>query len=144
MDLYCSLSNADIVGNLLAEPPPCDVNHDLSLPGTQGRKTSFEVGQRAFTLPADAIARQAELNRVKKLLIADRLGEKLDRATFHGLHRHRNIGVSRDKDDRQVSAGRREFTLEFETALPRQSHVQHQAAWPLRRLGFEKIGNRGK
>ena len=92
-------------------------------------------------LSTDAITRHAELNSVKKLLIAYWLREELDCATFHGLHRHRNIAVPCVKDDWEFSACRCELTLEFKTALPRQSHVQYQAAGPLWRFGFEKVGN---
>src|ERR1700722_842700 len=33
VDLHCSLGNTDITGDLLAEAPLRDVNHDFSLPG---------------------------------------------------------------------------------------------------------------
>jgi hypothetical protein len=92
-------------------------------------------------LSTDAITRQTALNGVEKFLFAYWLREKLDRATFHGLHRHRNVAVPSDKDDRELSARRRELTLEFKTALSRQSHVKYQAARPRRGLGFEKVGN---
>jgi hypothetical protein len=87
-----------------------------------------EAGQRAFILATDTIARQAELNSVKKILIAYRLREELNRASFHGLHRHRNIAVSCSEDDWEFTARRCELALEFQSALPRKSHVQYHTA----------------
>ena len=125
MDFYRRFGNADITSYLLAKAPPRELNHDFSPPGTQGREALSEVGQRVFILSTDAITRQAGLNSVKKLLIAYWLREELDRATFHGLHRHRNIAVPCDKDDWELAACRCELTLEFKSALPRQPHVQY-------------------
>src|SRR3954464_12978730 len=67
--------------------------------------------------------RQAGLNGVKQLLIAYWLREELDRATFHGLHRHRNIAVPSDKDDWESSTCRCKLSLEFKSALPRQQVI---------------------
>ena len=36
---------------------------------------------------------------------------------------------------------RGELALKIETALPRQSDVEHQAGGAIRRIGLEKIGN---
>jgi len=34
MDLHRRFGNTDIAGDLLAKAPPCDLNHDFSLPWT--------------------------------------------------------------------------------------------------------------
>ena len=34
VDLHRTLGDTNIVGNLLVEAPPCDLNHNFSLPGT--------------------------------------------------------------------------------------------------------------
>jgi len=57
------------------------------------------------------------------------LGEEFHRAGAQGLQPHLFIAMPGDKDDWELSACRCELALEFKTALPRQSHVQHQAAW---------------
>src|ERR1700733_15854620 len=86
VDLHGSLGDTDVAGDLLAKASPRDVNHDFSLPRAQGRDALSQVGQCAFSLPTDTITRQAELNSIKKLLIAYWLGEGLDRAPLPGLH----------------------------------------------------------
>ena len=81
------------------------------------------------------------MNGVEKVLIAERLGKKLDGAAFHRLHRHGDIAVSGDEDDRKLPLRRREFALKIKTALTGQSHVENQAGGAIRRIGFEKVGN---
>jgi hypothetical protein len=58
-----------------------------------------------------AVFCQAVLNRGKQILIAKRLGQKLHRAGFHRPHRHRNITVAGDENDRQLHAGLGESIL---------------------------------
>jgi hypothetical protein len=43
-------------------------------------------------------------NRIKDLLVAERLGQKVNRSGLHGLDGHWNITVSSDKDDRHFDA----------------------------------------
>jgi hypothetical protein len=45
---------------------------------------------------SSAISREAQLNRIQQVLIAERLGQELDRTFLHRLNGHRNVGVCRD------------------------------------------------
>src|ERR1700743_1945555 len=81
VDLYCCLGDADFVGNPLARPPPCDLNHNLKLSGAQGCKPPPEVSQPPLSLATVSVTPQAALDSVKKFLIPYRLGEELDCAT---------------------------------------------------------------
>src|SRR3954470_20164418 len=92
-------------------------------------------------LPPDTIARKAELDGIKQILLAERLGKELDGAALHRLHRHRDISVGCDEDDWEFPLSGGELALEIKTASPRQSHIQHQARRAIGRLGLEKIGN---
>src|SRR3954447_9392561 len=69
MHLHGGLGNADIARNLFAKAAVRDLNHDLALPGAQRLEASPEGGQSFFILTPAAIAREAELNGVEKLLI---------------------------------------------------------------------------
>src|SRR5262249_52028519 len=100
-----------------------------------------EVRQSLFIFPPRTIARKTELNGVEKILIAERLGQKLNGAPLHRLHRHRDVAVPGDEDDREFPVYRGELTLQIEAALPWQSDIEHQAGWTIRRIGLEEVGN---
>ena len=84
------------------------------------------------------------MNGVEKGLITKRLGKKLDGTAFHRLHRHGDVAVSGDEDDRNLPFRRRELALKIKAALTGQSDVENQAGGAIRRIGFEKVGNRRK
>src|SRR5215471_5949652 len=50
--------------------------------------------------------------------------------------------MRRNKNDRHVDLRRRELPLEIETALPGQSHVQHEASGTVRAPGLQKFRQR--
>ena len=100
MHLHRSLGDPDIVGNLFAQAAASNLNNDLALPGTEGPEALPQNRQIPVGLPPCMIAREPELDGVEKVLIAERLGQELNRPPFHGLHGHRYVAVSRDEDDR--------------------------------------------
>ena len=141
MHLHGRLGDAQIAGDLLAKPALVDLNHDLALACSQSCETLPDRSQGFFTLTPGAIAREADLDGIKEILIAIRLREELNSAPLHRLHRHRDIAVPGDKDDWKFLLRRRELALKVETTSPRQSHVEHQAGRTIHRIGFEKFGN---
>src|SRR6266700_1633742 len=142
MHLHGPFSETDIAGDLFAKAALRDMNHDLALARAQRFKTFPECSQCLFTCPPGTIASEADLDGIKKVLIAERLRQKLNGTTFHSSHRHGNVAMPCDEDDWEVPVGRGEVTLKLETASPRQSHVEHQAGGTIRLIGFEKVGNR--
>jgi len=50
-------------------------------------------------------------------LIAERLGQELDRSTLYRPDGHRDVTVSGDENDRNLNVRRRELSLKIETAL---------------------------
>lgn len=67
-------------------------------------------------------------DRAQQRCIVDGLGQELDRATLHGLHRGRHVTVAGDENDRQVEPLGADTLLQLEPVQVRQRHVQHQAA----------------
>src|SRR4051794_12419517 len=141
MHLHGGFGNADLAGNLFAKAAVRDLNHDLALPWAQRLETFPEAGQSFFILTPGAIAREAELNCVEELLIAERLRKELNGTTLHRLHRHRDVAVPCDEDDWEFPVRRGEFALKIKTALPRQPDVEDQAGGAIRTAGLEKVGN---
>src|SRR5215472_12574648 len=83
MYLHGSFGNADVVGNLFAQAAARHLNDDLALPRAQRGEALPEVRQSLFIFPPRTIARKAELNGVEQVLVAERLGQKLDGTTLH-------------------------------------------------------------
>src|SRR6266568_7421898 len=127
MDLHRIFGDAQIAGYLFAKATTRNLNHDLALPRAQRLEPLFEGSQCLFILLPGPIARQTELNGVEEVLIAERLRKELNGTTLHRLHRHRDVAVPRDEDDWEHPVGRGELALKVKAALPRQSHVEHQA-----------------
>src|SRR5262249_55212693 len=133
--------DADVVSNLFAEAAAHHLYHDLALPRAQRSEAVFQARQRLLTLPAYPVARKAELDGVKQILVAERLCEELDGAPLHRLNRHGNIAMSRDEDNRKVSFGSGEFLLEVEAALTGQPDIEHQAHRSGGWFGLQKVSN---
>src|SRR5215831_15276622 len=134
MYLHRGFGDADIVGDLFAQAAARHLNYDLALPRAERGKALPEVRQSLFIFSPRTIARKAELNGVEEVLIAERFGQELNGAPLHRLHRHRDVAVPGDEDDREFPFCRGELALEIEAALPRQSDIEHQAGGAIRRI----------
>src|ERR1700733_5351192 len=93
MNLDGDFADAEIEGNLLAEPTPYDVNHDLTFTGGQRFEALSERTQGLVVLTPGTIAREAELDCIEKLLITKRLLKELDGTAFHRLYRHLDVAM---------------------------------------------------
>src|SRR5712675_732386 len=83
-----------------------------------------------------------ELNRFKQILLSEWLCQEFNCATLHRLHRHWNVAMSGDEDDRQSSFGACQFALQFEAALAGKPHVKHQASGSFWQIGRAKFAHR--
>jgi hypothetical protein len=61
--------------------------------------------------PRRAVALKGLLNRVQEILIAEGLGKEFRRPGFHSPHRHRDVAVTSDEDDRKFDPMRGQFAL---------------------------------
>jgi hypothetical protein len=61
-------------------------------------------------------------------LVAEWLGQELDRSRLHGLDRHRHVAVARDEDDGHVDPIGSDAFLQIETIEVRKRNVKYQAA----------------
>ena len=144
MYLHSGYSDAHFVGDLLVEASGCGLKHDLTFAGTERIKTLPKCAQGFLVFSAGTIVGKPSLDGIEKLLVTEWFCEKLYGATFHGLHRHRDIAMGRNKDDWEQPVRGGKFALKVETAQPRQSHVEHQASGAIGQRGLEEISNRRK
>lgn len=97
------------------------------------------------TLQPDPIPRVTDGNGIKQILVSKWLGQELDCARFHSPDRHRDIAVSRDKDDRKRPLrARKKLSLHVQAALPWHSDIKNHASGAIRQIGLEEFLSRAK
>src|SRR3974390_3606068 len=121
MHLYGGFGGADVGGNLFVQTTGRDPDHALTLAGAERVEALPDHIQCFLALPPRTIAREAGLDGVEQVLLAERFGEELDGPSLHRLHRHRDVAVRRNEDDRQFPVRRRKGALQIETAATRHS-----------------------
>jgi hypothetical protein len=70
-------------------------------------------------LSTRTIASEPDIHSIQKILVAERLREKLDGAALHRLHGHRNVAMPGDEDDRESDAPGGEISLKSVAELCR-------------------------
>ncbi len=88
--------------------------------GTFGSAQEFLHQEQPETFPtawcSTCAAFDSVLNRIEKVLIAERLREELHRAGLHSPHGHRDVTVTGDENDGNTRPGSGELTLKIEPA----------------------------
>jgi hypothetical protein len=136
------LAYPEVEGDLLAEAPPRHFTQDLAV---RQRLQAFDVAPDDQGVgPSRRVERNAGDHRIEQRLVAHRLGEKIDGARLHRLHRHRNITMSSQEDDRLRIAALRQMVLQVKAARPRHAHVKDQAAGAVQYVGVGHFTGRGE
>jgi hypothetical protein len=79
------------------------------------------------------------LDRVEQILVAEWLGQELDRSALHRRDGHRNVAMPGDEDDRKVDIRGGELSLKVEAASPGQSYIEHKTSRSIRADGIEEF-----
>jgi hypothetical protein len=77
----------------------------------------LERAQSLFILQPSTIASKSDRNRIEQILTAEWLGQELDGTALHRLHRHRDVGVAGNENNRQVDIRCCKFALKIEAAM---------------------------
>src|SRR5579864_6325122 len=96
-------------------------------------------GRLFFLFAAAAIFLKRYVNSVKHILLAKRLGQELNRSGSYRLHRHRNVAMPGNEDDRNGDSGVSQFGLKIKSAQSWQSNVEHQATGDIGKLVLQEI-----
>ena len=126
---------------LLTETALCHLKHYFPLATTQCFETLLERARSLFLLLVGTILRKRKIDRIEKVLLAKWLGQELNGASLHRLHRHRDIAVSGNKNDRELDIGCSQLALKFQTARPRQPYIKHKTSRPFGTFGPKKVRN---
>lgn len=132
------------MGDLLVEEPLDHLLHDLGLTRREGPGEGFECGHTRALGAARPIPIDRDGDRVQHVLIAERLGQKIERAGLHGLDTHGNVAVTGHEDDRHAIAQGDQLRLQIEAAGSGQPDIQNQAARAIRQGGGEQVVRRSE
>src|SRR5215475_14024957 len=102
MNLHGNLGKSHFCGNLLVHQAGSHQDHYLLLARAKRSKSSPQIVYPLVVFTPLAIAVERNLNSIQKVLLAKWLGEEFNGASFHGLHRHRDVTVAREKNDRNI------------------------------------------
>jgi hypothetical protein len=83
-----------------------------------------------------AIAVERRPDGIQEILLAQRLSKEFNRASFHSLHRHRDVTVASDKNDWNIDLN---VGLKIDPAQSRQSDIQYEATHLIRDLALKEF-----
>lgn len=141
MDLYRGFGDAQVAGDLLVQTPLGDLSQNCTLARCQDFESRPERAQCLLILAAFTVLSESKIDRVQKILISERLGEKLDGARLHRLHAHRDVAMSGHEDDRESDARHGESSLKIQSTTTRQSRIEDNTSSAISRFGAEKISD---
>ncbi len=116
MNFHRVFGSSNLGGNLFIEHASYDPGNNFTLARRQQLEMLPQRRDFSFALAPAPIAIQRDLNRIQKILIAKWFGKKLDGSRLHGSHRHRDVAMRSDKDDRNADVTLGQFLLEIEAA----------------------------
>src|SRR6202040_3827844 len=119
-----------------------DKCHHLLLARGQPLKPPAQLAHDGFAGPSYAVPFEPEPYRIEQVLLAKGLGEELDSARLHRLHRHGNVAMAGDEDDGNPDVRFRQFALKVQPAHARQAYVEYEAARRVRSRDPQEIGGR--
>src|SRR5579864_8121964 len=139
MDLHGDFAGSEIKSYLLIEHARNHQAHDLALACGKRLVALSQLGELTLLLARRPVALQSLLDSVQQVLVAERLGQELHRAGFHGIHRHRDISMTGYEDDRNPDTRFNQLVLKFQAVHSGKSYVQYQATWPVRPLSAQEL-----
>ena len=102
------------------------------------------VGRRVRAWRQLAAAGNRLLDGVEQVVVAARFGEEFDGPGFHGAHRHRDVAVTGEENNRHVTLDLGQFLLQIEPAETWELDIEHQAAGDIRTRAAQERVRRGK
>ena len=104
MDLHGDFAGPEIRCYLFIEHPGNDKAHDLTLACGQRLVAFSQLSKLSLPLTGYPVTILGLMDRIEQVLVAEGLGQELDRAGFHGPHRHGNVPMGGNKNYRNPNA----------------------------------------
>src|SRR5262245_61147961 len=105
MNLHGDLGKSHFCGDLPVHQAGSYQGHYLSLARAKRSKSATQIVCPRIVFTPLPIAVERNPNSIQKVLLANRFGEEFNRASFHGFHRHRDVTVASEKNDRNIALG---------------------------------------
>ena len=144
MHLNGHFADPKIGGDLLVQSAGGDADHHITLALAERFEALPQRRVRLLLGAPRTVLFQGGGNRVEEVLVTKGLGEEVDGAGFHGAHRHGNISVTGEENDRYANLGVGQLFLAFETTHSGQTDIEHEAACRVRVLAFEEAFSRAE
>src|SRR4051812_45933319 len=139
MNFDGDFAGPQVISNLLVEHARDHERHDFSFAGRQRLIVLSQISDLILLLTRHPVTVQRLVDRVQQILVPKRFGQELHRAEFHGLHGHRDISVTSNKDDGDTNPSVGQLALKIETASSRQPDIQNQTTWTVNTLVAQEL-----
>jgi hypothetical protein len=123
LDLDGDFTGPELESYLFIEHARNHQAHDLTLARRPQLVAPLQLAKPGLLLAHHPVAIQSLVDRIQQVLVPEGLGQELHRFGFHGLHRHRNISMTRDEDDGNPDTRVSQLALKIQTADSGKSHV---------------------
>ena len=132
-----NLADAKIECDLLVKAALCDFAQDFALARRQLCVAVDVLLDEPGRLPLRDIFLDRSRNRVEERLISYRLRKEVNGSSLDRLHRHRDVTVTREEDDRSRVAVYGEMLLEVQPACSRHANIEDQATGAIFKIGVQ-------
>jgi hypothetical protein len=129
MELHRLLDNAKIGRDLLVQLARRQRREHFALARSEGGQSLPELRVGRSRQSGRGVLRDCCSYRGHERRCRDRLRQKIRGAGLDRQHRHRNVAVPSDEDDRQWLPRRRQAALQFDSVDARHRDVQHEASF---------------
>src|SRR5712672_2506621 len=138
MNLHRDFGNAHLVRDLLVYETVRDIFHRLLLPRRERVEARAQVRQLLLFVTLLARTSDRAGYRVQQILVAQRLGQEIDRAGLERSHGHGHIAVSGHEYDRDVDLLPDQLGLKVEAAPAGHADIEKQTARRGGKLGLQQ------
>ena len=91
-------------------------------------ETGLEICDFGLIAAVGFIAGDGSFNHINETRFLRRFFQKVESAVLHGIHRHVDVGVTGNKDDRQIAADLFQLILQLKSGHVGHAHVEQNAS----------------
>ena len=99
VNLYRELADSKFGSNLFVKPTFNDFRHNLLFARSQLCKTVSRFEESCFGSPPQPILVNSSVNGIYQILMAERLGQEINRASLDGANRHHDVAMPCNKNN---------------------------------------------
>src|SRR5579863_2804525 len=123
MFFHRDFANTETTADLLVQEAHNHQRHHIAFARGEVGVTSLQYLGLLFAAEQSFAPLDRTPDGLQKHIALVRFRQKLDRARFHGLHRHWNITLAGDKNDRHAGTLYNHSLLQVETIEPRKGDI---------------------